>query len=60
VDPTNEDDKRLAEELIVGAVNAALEKAQQHVANELSTRAQEMGIPLPSGMSVNDLLGGSG
>ena len=59
VEPGNEDDRQLASELIAGAVNAALEKAQQHVQDELANRARDMGLPIPPGMSMNDLLGGS-
>ncbi len=48
-DPSNADDRALAQELIVGAVNAALEKAQQRAAEELARAAQELGLPLPPG-----------
>lgn len=69
VDPTmlgtlvnleNADDRDLAQQLIAGAVNAALEKAKQHVSEEMTKRAQEMGLPIPPGTDLSQLLGGMG
>ena len=57
VDVENEEDRMLAQELITGAVNAALEKAQQHVSEEMGKRAQEMGLPIPPGMDLGELMG---
>jgi len=56
VSATEDQDRQLAEDLIAGAVNAALEKAQQQVTEELSRRASEMGISLPPGMDLGNLL----
>lgn len=57
VDSTNPDDRALGSELIAGAVNAALEKAQRTVADEMARRAQDLNLPLPPGMDLNSLLG---
>jgi len=59
VDVENEEDRRLAQELIAGAVNAAFAKAKQHVSEEISTKAQEMGLPIPPGTDLTKLLGGA-
>lgn len=57
VDPALEDDRQLAEDLIVGAVNAALEKAQQQTAHDMANKAREMGLPIPGDLDISDLLG---
>lgn len=49
VDASSDADRALAEELIAGAVNAALEKAQQQAAEEFQAAAQELGLPMPPG-----------
>jgi nucleoid-associated protein EbfC len=49
VDSKNSDDIAMAEDLIVGAVNAALEKARQRAEEELSRAAQELNLPIPPG-----------
>jgi DNA-binding protein YbaB len=49
VDATQLEDRAVAEELITGAVNAALERAQSMAAEELNAAAQELGVPLPPG-----------
>lgn len=49
VDSSNADDRAMAEDLIVGAVNAALEKARERAEQELSAAAQEMNLPIPPG-----------
>jgi DNA-binding protein YbaB len=49
VDASNPDDLVLARELIVGAVNAAMEKARQLAEQELASAAGELGVPLPPG-----------
>lgn len=46
VDGSNPDDQAMAEDLIVGAVNAALEKARQRAEQELAGAAQEMNLPI--------------
>lgn len=58
VDSTQPDDRAMAEDLIAGAVNAALEKAQRHAAEEMSRRAEELGLPIPPGADLGGLLGG--
>ncbi len=49
VDVTNPDDRAVAEELIAGAVNAALAKARELAERELAEAAGQMGLPLPPG-----------
>lgn len=49
VDPRNPDDRIVAEDLIVGAVNAALQKARELAEREMVGAAGEMGLPLPPG-----------
>ena len=49
VDPRNPDDRVVAEDLIVGAVNAALQKARELAEREMAAAAGEMGLPLPPG-----------
>ena len=55
VDATDPADRAMAEELIAGAVNAALDKAREMAQTELAAAAQEMGLPLPAG-GLGDLL----
>lgn len=57
VDADRDEDRRMAEDLIVGAVNAALEKAQRLAADEMSRRAREMGLPVDPGGDLSGLLG---
>lgn len=57
VDASNDADRQMAEDLIVGAINAALEKAQRLAAEEMSRRAQEMGLPIDPGAGLAGLLG---
>ena len=49
VDADNPDDRVIAQELIVGAVNSALEKARELAEKEMSGAAGELGLPLPPG-----------
>lgn len=49
VDPDAADDRAMAEDLIVGAVNAALVKARETAAREMQTAAGDLGLPLPAG-----------
>ena len=49
VDPANEQDRAIAEELITGAVNTALQKARELAEREMANAAGEMGLPLPPG-----------
>lgn len=56
VDASNPDDRAMAEDLIAGAVNSALEKAKEAAAAKLGDAAQEMNLPLPPG-ALGGLLG---
>ncbi len=49
VDTANPLDHELAEDLIAGAVNTALEKAREMAQRELAAAAGELGLPLPPG-----------
>ncbi len=49
VDPANPDDRALAEDLIVGAVNSALEKAREMAQQQMVAAADELGVPVPPG-----------
>lgn len=55
---STDENRTLAEDLIVGAVNAALEKAQKVAAEEIQKRAREMGISLPPGLDLGKMLQG--
>jgi nucleoid-associated protein EbfC len=56
VDASNPDDRAMAEDLICGAVNAALEKARQTAERELGEAARELNLPIPPG-GLGGLLG---
>jgi nucleoid-associated protein EbfC len=47
--------RAMAEEFIVEAANAALERAQQAAAKELARAAEELNLPIPPG-ALDDLL----
>ncbi|MHC4127885.1 MAG: YbaB/EbfC family nucleoid-associated protein [Planctomycetota bacterium] len=49
VDPASEQDRAIAEDLITGAVNSALQKARELAEREMASAAGEMGLPLPPG-----------
>lgn len=49
VTATTDDDRTLAEDLISGAVNAALQKARDLAEREMSEAMQELGVPMPPG-----------
>ncbi len=49
VDANDPADKQMAEDLITGAVNAALIKAREAAAEEMATVTQELGLPIPPG-----------
>lgn len=49
VDPASEEDHRMAEELITGALNTAMERARDAAQKHLSAAAGEMGLPVPPG-----------
>ena len=49
VDPSAPDDGALAADLVTGACNAALDKAQEMVGNALREAASDLGIPIPAG-----------
>lgn len=53
VDARSAEDRSMAEELMTGAVNAALEKARQAAERELREGAAEMGLPLPPGLGLD-------
>ena len=56
IDPANPDDRSMAEDLIVGAVNAALEKARERAEQELANAAAELNLPIPAS-GLGGLLG---
>lgn len=45
VDPALAEDRRMAEDLIVGAANAALEKAREAAEREVREAAGDLGLP---------------
>jgi DNA-binding YbaB/EbfC family protein len=49
VDASDPADREMAQDLVIGAVNAALEKAQELAAQELAGAAEELGLPIPPG-----------
>lgn len=49
VDSTDPDDRTMAEDLIVGAVNVAMDKAKDAAEQEFARAAQEMNLPIPPG-----------
>lgn len=56
VETTNPDDRAMAEDLIAGAVNSALEKAKEAAAVKLGDAAQELNLPFSPG-GLGGLLG---
>jgi nucleoid-associated protein EbfC len=49
IDSSNPDDVAMGQDLIVGAVNAALTKAREAAEREMADAAAELGLPLPPG-----------
>ncbi|MHC4992535.1 MAG: YbaB/EbfC family nucleoid-associated protein [Planctomycetota bacterium] len=49
VDTSDPEDRVMAQDLISGAVNSALERARQMAEQEFADAASELGIPLPPG-----------
>ena len=49
VDSSNPDDRAMAQDLIMGAVNAALTKAREAAEQQMAEAAGEMGLPMPPG-----------
>lgn len=49
IDSSNPDDRAMGQDLITGAVNAALTKAREAAEREMADAAAEMGLPLPPG-----------
>ena len=49
VDPRNPEDRAIAEDLITGAVNAALSRAREMAEKEMAEAASEFGLPIPPG-----------
>ena len=56
VDASDPDDRAMAEDLIVGAVNAAMEKARERAEQEFASAAQDLNLPIPPG-GLGGLLG---
>jgi hypothetical protein len=49
VDGDSDEDRALASDLVSGACNAALEKAQEMITSALSEAAADLGLPIPAG-----------
>ncbi len=49
LDATDPQDKAIAEDLITGAVNTALQKARELAEKEAAAVAGELGLPFPAG-----------
>ena len=47
IDAGHAEDRALASDLIAGAVNAAMERAKEMAAKEMSAAAAELGLPVP-------------
>ena len=56
VDASSADDRAMAEDLIAGAVNAALQKAKEAASEHVSEAARELNLPIPPG-GLGGLLG---
>lgn len=56
VDASSPDDRAMAEDLIAGAVNAALEKAREAAQQHLADAARDLNLPIPAG-GLGGLLG---
>jgi DNA-binding YbaB/EbfC family protein len=56
VDASNPDDRAMAEDLIAGAVNSAMEKAKEAAAAKFGDAAQDLNLPIPPG-GLGGLLG---
>lgn len=56
VDADVPDDRQLACDLVVGAVNAALDRSRERAAEHLARAADEFGLPVPPG-GIAGLLG---
>ena len=56
VETNNADDRAMAEDLIAGAVNAALQKAKEAASEHVSEAARELTLPIPPG-GLGGLLG---
>jgi DNA-binding protein YbaB len=50
VEGDSDDDRALAADLVTGACNGALDKAQEMIAEALSNAAGELDLPIPAGM----------
>ena len=50
VDAQSDADRRMAEDLITGAVNAAMTKAREAAEREVRVAASELGLPIPPGI----------
>lgn len=47
IDPNSPEDHRMAEELVSGAVNMAMERAREAAKDHLTAAASDMGFPAP-------------
>jgi DNA-binding protein YbaB len=56
VGATSTEDRSMAEDLIAGAVNAALEKARGEAERRLAEAARDLNLPIPPG-GLGGLLG---
>ena len=49
IEPGSEEDHRMAEELVSGAVNMAMDRARQAAHDHLAAAAADLGLPVPPG-----------
>ncbi|MCH2133580.1 MAG: YbaB/EbfC family nucleoid-associated protein [Phycisphaerales bacterium] len=49
VDTSSPEDHRMAEELVAGAVNTAMDRARDAAQQHLAAAASELGLPMPPG-----------
>lgn len=56
VGPPESADREMANELIVGAINAALTRAREAAASHMQAAADDLGLPIPPG-GLDGLLG---
>jgi DNA-binding protein YbaB len=49
VDPGSPEDHRMAEELVAGAINTAMDRAREMAQAHLAKAAGDLGLPIPPG-----------
>ena len=49
VNSSDADDRAMAQDLIIGAVNAVMTKAREAAQQEIAAAAEELGLPIPGG-----------